>query len=158
MVAHQVAYNLLAERKRSGQLSRLDLSVGELLELTRELRREPHFVDSCLSRLPVEAGAQATAQAIGDLIRTGRLSRAQGTHLEALSDNLFGYSSRVLREAERSGADRVAILSRTLDAVGRTIIGTSRESLREIYADYQSSLRPSARSCCACLSSHRSSA
>lgn len=137
LAEHQAGYNQLTERKRQEQLESINFGISELLELTRELRSSPHLVDSCLKGLPIELGERNTSLAIDELIDRGKISPRQGLQLKAISKYLYGYSDRVLIEAEREGHPRVEALSPTLDAVGRAVIGCGKQSLREIYANYQ---------------------
>lgn len=137
LTEHQAAYNEFAERKRQEQFDSLSLGVSELLQYTRELRLEPHIIDSCIKRLPIDEGGIATAQAIDSFMRLGKISSHQGRKLKAISSCLFGLSDEVLLQAHSMGAERIESLTQTLDAVGRRIIGAEAQSLRDIYTAYQ---------------------
>lgn len=137
LAQHQVAFNKLTERKQREQLASIELSVGELIQLTRELRSEPHILDSCLKKLPIEAGEDAIESTIDELISNGKISPIKGAQIKALSSHLFGYSDKVLIEAEKISNSRVSTISQTLDAVGRAVVDADSQGLREIYTDYQ---------------------
>lgn len=138
---HQAGHNHISERKREEQFAAINLSIDELIRLTKELHKDPLLIDSCLIRLPIDSGEHATSKAIDELIHIGKITPSNGAHIRTLSNCLFGYSDKVLLEAQRIGSARVRTLSQTLNAVGKTVIGSSSQSLREIYSGYKKDQR-----------------